>query len=85
MNIQDKREYKAHKHCTYNREELEKSSKIGCFYCLQIFDNPKLITDFCDMGDTGLCPFCSIDSLIGNASGYEITKTFLHGMNEIWF
>lgn len=78
-------EYKAHRHCTYNREELEHSRDIGCFYCLRIFHNHRLIENWCDGGDTALCPYCSIDSLIGSASGFPITKTFLTGMNQIWF
>ena len=85
MNIQDTPEYKAHKHSIYNREELEKSRNIGCFYCMEIFHNPKKITEWCDGGQTALCPNCAIDSLIGDKSGYEITKTFLLGMNKIWF
>ena len=85
MNIQDTPEYKAHRHCTYNREELERSAVIGCLYCLKIFHNHKAISNFCDGGETALCPYCSIDSLIGSASGYDITGTFLQGMHQIWF
>ncbi|MBQ7989742.1 MAG: cytoplasmic protein [Oscillospiraceae bacterium] len=85
MDIKQTPEYTAHRHCTYNREELEKSSDIGCFHCMKIFHNHKSISSFCDGGETALCPYCGIDSLIGSASGYEITGTFLQGMNQIWF
>ncbi len=34
---------------------------------------------------TALCPFCNIDSLIGESSGYPITKDFLIKMKEYWF
>ena len=84
MNIQERPEYKAHSHSIHNVNELMESEKIGCFYCLRIFSHTK-ITDFCDGGDTALCPCCGIDSLIGDRSGYPITKVFLQGMNQIWF
>jgi hypothetical protein len=32
-----------------------------------------------------LCPHCGIDSVIGDASGYEISPTFLARMHEAWF
>ncbi len=34
---------------------------------------------------TALCPFCEIDSVIGESCGYPITREFLSGMNEYWF
>lgn len=34
---------------------------------------------------TALCPFCNIDSVIGESCGYVITKDFLSEMNEYWF
>ena len=84
MTIQDRPEYTAHRHCIYNRAELERSRDIGFFSCMKIFHNAQLINEYCDGGETALCPCCSKDSLIGDASGYPITMTFLHGMHEIW-
>ena len=34
---------------------------------------------------TGLCPYCGIDSVIGESSGYPITKEFLEKMRNYWF
>lgn len=34
---------------------------------------------------TAFCPYCGIDSVIGESSGYPITKEFLKKMKEHWF
>lgn len=66
----------AHKHCIYNKEELEKSTVVACFHCISIWGeedlHPCLVVDYCDGGQTALCPKCGIDSLIGNASGIDL-------------
>ena len=76
----------AHKFCCHHREMLEKDDKCGCFSCLKIF-NPKEIYEWleCDIGQTALCPYCGIDSVIGESSGYPITKKFLKKMQDKWF
>ena len=60
----------------YNRPALENDTICGCFYCLAIF-NPTEITEWCDDDDTALCPYCGIDSVIGESSGLPITENFL--------
>ena len=74
----------AHGYCTNNRKALEKDTKCGCFYCTEIF-NPSEITDFTDNGKTALCPYCGVDAVIGESSGFSITKEFLNKMKEYWF
>jgi acetone carboxylase gamma subunit len=37
------------------------------------------------MGTTALCPYCGIDSVIGDKSGFPITKEFLEKMYQHWF
>lgn len=76
----------AHKCSRNNKEELELSNKCGCFYCLKTYK----LSDFkdlkwCDKGTTLLCPKCSIDSVIGSASGFPITQEFLKKMQDRWF
>ncbi len=34
---------------------------------------------------TAFCPFCEMDSVIGESCGYPITKEFLEEMNKYWF
>ena len=74
----------AHRYSIYHRAELEKDEKCGCFFCLTIF-SPKEIKKWVDEGDTAICPYCGIDSIIGESSGFPITKEFLEKMQKRWF
>ena len=76
----------AHRFSSNNKEMLKKDDKCGCFYCLNIF-SPSDIEEWldCDIGHTALCPYCGIDSVIGESSGYPITKEFLKKMQDRWF
>ena len=76
-------------HSTFRNEEQIKNSKVcGCFYCKTIF-KPEDVTDWCDndgRGDrTGRCPNCSIDSVIGDDSGVDVTPSLLELMNLQFF
>ena len=80
----------AHQFSNNHKPELEKDHKCGCFYCLEIFDPAEieewLIHDNpCDRRGTAICPYCDIDSVIGESSGFPITKEFLEAMNKVWF
>ena len=74
----------AHKKSIRHRTQIEASDKCGCFYCKKTFA-PQEITDWVDDNDTALCPYCGIDSVIGNASGYTIEAEFLEKMHQYWF
>ena len=76
----------AHRYCMNNKHMLDKDKLCGCFYCMKIFV-PMAITDWIDEenGLTALCPFCGVDSVIGESSGYPITTEFLKDMNTYWF
>jgi len=78
----------AHKHSFKNREEVLASEMCGCFSCLAVFP-PSEITPWCDevagVGLTAICPKCSVDSVIGAASGLPINATFLGAMKRKWF
>jgi hypothetical protein len=84
----------AHQASSWHRSELLSSEICGCFYCLAIF-KPDEITEWCDwqkpeigaekIGNTAICPNCSIDSVVHSNSGYPITKEFLTKMNRYWF
>ena len=57
----------------------------GCFYCRNIY-NPNEIREWIQDSElTAACPYCNIDSVIGDASGYPITKEFLKEMHKEWF
>lgn len=83
----------AHKFSNNHMEQLKKDKKCGYFYCLKIF-SPQEIKDWiiskneknlCDMNGTAICPYCGIDAVIGESSGYPMTKEFLSEMKKHWF
>ena len=80
----------AHTFSSNNMNALKNDNVCGCFYCLKIF-SPTEIEDWqindcdCDRYGTAVCPYCSVDSIIGESSGYSITEEFLKGMYKRWF
>lgn len=74
----------AHSHSSGHRKELEKSSLCGCFYCFSVYP-PTDIKKWIDDGDCAVCPRCGIDSVIGDASGYPVEKSFLLAMYDYFF
>ena len=75
---------KAHKHSINNQEQLNNDKLCGCFFCLMIFP-PKKITHWLKAEGTALCPYCGVDSIIGESSGYELSKESLKRMYDFWF
>lgn len=75
----------AHDYCINHKTELKKDKICGCFYCFKIF-NPNEIEEWIDDSKgTALCPYCGIDSVIGESSGFPITEDFLKEMHDRWF
>jgi DNA-directed RNA polymerase subunit RPC12/RpoP len=72
-----------HKFCGNNRTSLSKSSKCGCFDCIKIF-SPMDISDWIDKGQTARCPYCGVDSIIGDNDVPRINELFLQAMNKAW-
>ncbi len=76
----------AHKHSSGHRREVEGSNLCGCFYCLAVFAPAEIESWLGDEGGgTALCPRCCIDSVIGSAAGFPITREFLGEMHRHWF
>lgn len=75
----------AHEYSINHKSKILEDKKCGCFYCLKIF-NPKEITDWIeDKNGTAICPYCGIDAVIGESSGFPITEEFLLKMKNYWF
>jgi hypothetical protein len=79
----------AHKHSFANRAELKGSQFCGCFSCFAIFP-PSDIWEWIQEGDdqdrTGFCPYCMLDTVIGDASGLPVQdEDLLSAMNEKFF
>ena len=81
----------AHKYSIGNKPMLSQDKRCGCFFCGKIYD-PKEITYYYqtdtnpyDAKGTAFCPYCSIDSVIGESAGFPLTKEFLDAMHDYWF
>lgn len=75
----------AHGFCTNNKPKLLNDKLCGCFYCLKTFNPDEIERWVPDTTGTAICPYCGIDSVIGEHSGYPITKEFLEKMKQHWF
>ncbi len=80
---------KAHEASFANRADVESSRRCGCFYCLEIFEADEVedwaVEDDLGRRQTALCPYCGIDSVLGDRSGFPITPEFLAEMEKHWF
>ena len=79
---------KVHKFCMCNEGIIKQSKLCGCFYCGRIF-SPDEVMDYMEehgkKDRTASCPYCYIDSVIGDASGIEITEDLLNVMHQRYF
>ena len=75
----------AHEHSKNHKQQLLNSKLCGCFYCFSIFPPKEIDFWIEEYNGTAVCPYCRIDSVIGDKSGYPVTKDFLKKMNEYWF
>lgn len=76
--------FDAHEHAFRQRELLEHSDGCACFYCFQTFSVSE-ITTWIDDNKTAVCPHCGMDSVIGSASGFPLTKAALRRMHARTF
>ena len=79
----------AHPFSFKNKAYLLPPQRCGCFSCLSIFCSTELReSDFVPENDgqyTACCPYCGIDSIIGENCGYAITPELLAAMQDYWF
>lgn len=77
--------FRAAHNCSSNhRLQIEASTKCGCFFYQRIFQ-PGIIEDWTDEDTTALCPFCGMDVVLGDASGFPISKIFFADMYQVYF
>ena len=69
-----------HKLSSHHKDEVLRVAEVTCFYCQQHY-SPKLIKEWCDDGETALCPKCGIDAVLPTSLGLEAT----HDMHHHWF
>lgn len=85
----------AHRHCRNHRDELAASAQCGCFHCVRVYAAVEIVdwidpaservAEYGHSGQTALCPYCGVDAVIGDASGYPLTAEFLEAMRAQWF
>ena len=78
----------ANKAAFENWESVKNSRLCGCYYCCGIFPSSEVTENdwVPDLhGRTVLCPYCSIDSVIGDASGIPIQEDILEELHDYWF
>lgn len=66
-----------------HQDLIKKSKTVGCYYCCTIYPSAN-IQEWCDDGDTALCPNCSIDSVLPDYSVVLSTK-FLQELHDYYF
>lgn len=76
----------AHKASFRNERLVKESQMCGCFYCGKIFPATEIVCWCPDGTDaTAICPYCPVDSVIPDASGWPLTADFLAAMHRYWF
>lgn len=75
---------RAEAHAAGHRQEIEQSRLCGCYYCLAMFA-PAAIDEWLSEVDAPLCPECGTDAVIGDASGFAVSRDFLQLMQVYWF
>lgn len=67
-----------------NRRMVEQSTIAGCYHCCKLFPISE-IKKYTDEGKTCICPFCDIDSVVGNMCGFELTEETIKKGHDFWF
>ena len=80
---------KAHKKSIFNKSEIMRSNICGCFYCLKVYPTSEIkewVNEGKEKEQTPLCPYCGIDSVLGNASQLPVSNVeFLKTMQKTYF
>lgn len=62
------------------------SEMCGCYSCRRIFPASEVEEWIPDgYGATAMCPYCSIDAVLGDVSGIPIQEDVLKELHERWF
>lgn len=77
---------RAHKASFKNKESVLRSKLCGCFSCLKTFAPDEVAFRKEMVGhETAWCPYCDIDAVLGDATGFPITSEFFDEMKKEWF
>lgn len=67
-----------------NKPLVDISTRVGCYHCCKIFPATE-IKEYTDDGKTCICPYCNIDAIVPDSSGYVITEANLKIAHDYWF
>lgn len=73
----------AHSGSSNHKDFVIGSIECGCFSCLKVFD-PRIIKAWTDEGETALCPFCGVDSVLPDKV-MDFDVEFLKDMHAEYF
>ena len=54
----------------HNKKDLDKTTVASCYYCCRILLCSQIVS-YIDNGDTALCPYCGVDSVISGVIPQE--------------
>ena len=77
--------FKAHNFTSDNYQMLFAKQECVCIYCKQRFQSNEILDYTYSNKGTALCPYCEIDSVIGEYCGYELSEEFINKMYKIFF
>ena len=71
---------------SHNRTVITAATKCVCFYCKKTTE-PKDILEYCDNGNTAICPHCGVDSILPNSAfpNNIIDDNIVTQMQELYF
>jgi hypothetical protein len=77
----------AHDKSGATKDEVKDSQMCGCFHCEKIYPTKEAIRNVENWAPEHMmiCPYCGIDAVLCDNSGYPITLEFLQIMRLFWF
>ena len=76
---------KAHRSTFNNCYSLFVEQECVCVYCKERFSSSEIVDFSLSSKGTALCPYCGIDSVVGEFSGYDLSDNFIKAMHEYFF
>lgn len=67
-----------------NRKPLMNDHQCGCFFCGHIFAPAEITLWIDEDAQTGACPYCCADTIIGSYAGYPLNEAFLEEIHHLW-
>ncbi len=70
---------------SFKNKYLQNLAKnAGCYHCCKTF-NATEVVNFTDEGQTALCPQCSVDAVVFDSAGFQISEENLQNAKKYWF